>query len=291
MGCDIHLFVEVRDSAKSPWRLASVMSTCTWCDGKGTGRDEKECYGCKGRGQEAGYGSRNYDAFAILANVRNGSGFAGCDTGDGFIPISAPRGLPGDMSSELRRIADDSYSEDRDRVDRLDALYGATYLGDHSHSWLSLRELLNNDWTRTTKHRGQVTLGYWLKMTSEGKSKPESYCGGASGRDVRHVSPTVAEALRPCVTLVPHPSWGEDTLATATWSADALKAWHHLSGYPEEELLEWSRGVRRLSIYVPAEWTETYAESAGYFHSHFLPALAALGHDPDNVRIVFGFDS
>src|SRR5215469_11787636 len=34
------------------------------------------------------YGWRNYDLFAILAGVRNGSGFGGCDTGDPVVPIA-----------------------------------------------------------------------------------------------------------------------------------------------------------------------------------------------------------
>ena len=43
--------------------------------------------------------------FAILAGVRNGYGFAGCDTGDGFRPIAPPRGLPGDVSPEVAEEA------------------------------------------------------------------------------------------------------------------------------------------------------------------------------------------
>jgi len=50
------------------------------------------------------YGDRNYNAFAILADVRNGYGFAGCDTGDGFVPISTPKGFPDDMCEEVRKI-------------------------------------------------------------------------------------------------------------------------------------------------------------------------------------------
>ena len=44
------------------------------------------------------YGDRNYNLFAILANVRNGTAFAGCKTGEGFNPISNPKGVPSDAS-------------------------------------------------------------------------------------------------------------------------------------------------------------------------------------------------
>lgn len=36
---------------------------------------------------------RDYFLFGVLANVRNGHGFAGVDTGDPVDPISEPRGV------------------------------------------------------------------------------------------------------------------------------------------------------------------------------------------------------
>ncbi|WP_216324580.1 hypothetical protein [Deinococcus aestuarii] len=72
---------------------------------------------------------RNSALFATLADVRNGVGFAGVRTGTGYRPISPPRGLPGDVSAEVRRAGGD---EDGTRLD-----YG--------HSWITLRELLEYD--------------------------------------------------------------------------------------------------------------------------------------------------
>ena len=40
---------------------------------------------------------RSYNTFAMLANVRNGRGFAGIKTSDGFPYIHEPRGLPADL--------------------------------------------------------------------------------------------------------------------------------------------------------------------------------------------------
>ena len=38
--------------------------------------------------------SRDYNSFAVLGDVRNGLGFAGVKTGEGFNYITARRGLP-----------------------------------------------------------------------------------------------------------------------------------------------------------------------------------------------------
>ena len=69
MGCDIHLYVE-RKVPGIGWVSLE---------------DPNEHYN--------GLTNRNYSIFAILANVRNGRGFAGIVTGTGFNPISEPRGL------------------------------------------------------------------------------------------------------------------------------------------------------------------------------------------------------
>jgi hypothetical protein len=63
---------------------------------------------------------RSYQAFAFLAGVRNYREVA---------PISSPRGLPPDVSSEVAAEAS-----------------GWRGNGAHSHSWVSLRELVEHDW-------------------------------------------------------------------------------------------------------------------------------------------------
>lgn len=110
---------------------------------------------------------RNYSAFAILADVRNGYGFAGCDTGDGFIPISKPKGLPGDVTAEA-----------------LDALSN-----EHTPSYVTLDEMLAYDWTRSTVRRGWVcaeVFERWDRCKQwEG---PTDWSGGISGRDIEHIT-------------------------------------------------------------------------------------------------------
>lgn len=263
MGCDIHLFVERRENAESPWRPLLVEHACTgWWHERAPEERKGECYSCKGTGIEGGYNHRNYDAFAILANVRNGRGFAGVETGDGFEPISEPRGLPKDLSPELLAIHERDNGPPGDDID-YDAhdrsyedakrLYGRGSFGDHSFSWLTLRELNECDWSRVTHRSGVVGVAEARAFLEKGS--PGSWCGGVNGRSVVHIS---NEAMFALVR----------------------------GGYepPKEHTAQ--------SFYTRVRWPVTYAQAAGYFHSGFLPALrdhATSG--PDNIRIVFGFDS
>ena len=62
------------------------------------------------------YDERNYDLYSILADVRNGYGFAGSDTGEGFKVIRGYsqdhlRGLPEDVSRYVKWISDDYGSD------------------------------------------------------------------------------------------------------------------------------------------------------------------------------------
>ena len=118
MGTDIHIVAEY--FADGDWHLADV---------------ELPEY-------------RNYWAFAVLADVRNGYGFAGFDRGDPITPISLPRGLPDDLSQELRAPPDPD-----------DDGYPSTqkWLGNHSFSWLTLQELLDYDLNAPMILRGMVS--------------------------------------------------------------------------------------------------------------------------------------
>lgn len=114
------------------------------------------------------YDGRNYDLFAILANVRNGFGFGGCDTGNGFMPISESKGVPMDASEFVQRK-----NEEWD--------------GDgHSHSYLTVKELVEYNWDQTTKKRGVVSEhGYkhWKEV-----GYPEMSSGGVSGGGAVNIS-------------------------------------------------------------------------------------------------------
>lgn len=112
---------------------------------------------------------RCYDLFAILAGVRNGTGFAGARTGSGFQPISAPRGVPEDASPSWRAEVE--------------------YWGEagHSHSWLALDEILAFDWTQVTMKTGIVsvtTFVAWRDYPPEWGNSPDWYAGDVGGPGV-----------------------------------------------------------------------------------------------------------
>lgn len=78
MGCDIHFYVEKR--INGIWQTADKWSADLDDDRPYVDYDDRF------------YRDRNYDLFGILADVRNGRGFAGVTTGEGFVPIAAPQG-------------------------------------------------------------------------------------------------------------------------------------------------------------------------------------------------------
>jgi hypothetical protein len=71
---------------------------------------------------------KQYNLYAWLADVRNNRGIK---------PISTPRGLPDDVSSELRRKPENWYDGD----------------GTHSHTWLSVEQLLDVNYEETIEFK------------------------------------------------------------------------------------------------------------------------------------------
>jgi hypothetical protein len=109
---------------------------------------------------------RNYWAFAVLADVCNGYGFAGTDRGDPVIPIDQPRDLPDDLSAEL--------------ADALDAQgEGSMYLGYDCFSYLTLRELLDYDLNAEIIMRGYVSKEAAERYRQTGEL-PLSFAGWTS---------------------------------------------------------------------------------------------------------------
>lgn len=112
---------------------------------------------------------RNYRVFAMLAGVRNGYGFAGCKTHESLVPISEPRGLPDDLGWKDRWK---------------DIEYDACDFGDHSYSWVTLREILDWPyWDSQLVMTGVIDRAEFDRLKSEG-GDPKSWCGGHYGPGV-----------------------------------------------------------------------------------------------------------
>jgi hypothetical protein len=243
MGCDIHFYVEKREGDK--W-----VSADKWTPDEYDGRIRVSW-------RDAFYSDRNYDLFAMLANVRNGYGFAGCDTGDGFKPIALPKGLPEDVSPEVKAESDRWNSDG------------------HSHSFLTLAELEAYDWPgQATKQRGFVNALQFMDYAVKGH--PESWCGGVGGRNTRVVTPDEMAALVE--------KYGRELNAYMTAADSAARRdFPEISAdYPDE----------LKGVYTQVEWEESYIVSGQTFVKETMPRLRELaGGDAESVRCVFWFDN
>lgn len=167
MGCDIHCFAEVRKNGI--WeKVEDSFPNPYYKEGIGNEIYE-DGYQSNPKFIDSPYKRRNYNLFACLANVRNGRGFAGCDTGDGFEPIGPRKGIPEDCSDKIR--------EESEKWD-----------GDgHSHNWLLLSELLNEDyWNKISTLRGVVNIEEYEDYLKKGR--PSSYCGAIAGGFVKIIT-------------------------------------------------------------------------------------------------------
>lgn len=200
MGTDIHLVAETKNR-DGRWELVpGPVVTCWRCDGAGVLNKENSpyapedqlgqpCTRCSefydwGDGPERNdrfvepgkildewYSDRHYTVFGYLADVRNGSGFAGCDLGDAVKPIAEPRGFPDYDDGEM---SDEAY------------LWFRHHGGDHTDTWLSLEEILAYDWDSPIVKRGVVNAAEYTRFLVDGK--PDNWCGDISGPSIRKVS-------------------------------------------------------------------------------------------------------
>lgn len=164
MGCDIHLYVEKRENGQ--W-----VSADKW---------EEEDGEMHVNYYARFYTGRNYNLFAILADVRNGRGFAGIKTGEGFNPIADPRGVPDDASENYKATVEH---------------WGCD---GHSHSHFTVAELMAYDWTQVSRLQGWVDIHNFEEFERWRKSRqesPEEYSGGISGGAIQHISNEEMRAL------------------------------------------------------------------------------------------------
>lgn len=238
MGCDIHFYVEKRIDGR--WVTGD-----TWTPDKYSDTPGALCLEHSNRL----YSERHYDLFSILADVRNGRGFAGVETGMGFVPIFPPRGVPADACPE--------YAQEVERWD-----------GDgHSHSWLTLQEILQFDWSQKSRKTGVVTPHQLLRWKTDGA--PTSWSGMVSGPsigifDAANISEDELIDYLRRVREIPNPGWIEGASIAF-------------------------RGCSRPHFRV--HWDTLYSQVGEHFLSTTVPRMAAMADSWENVRAVFFFDN
>lgn len=221
MGCDIHLYVEVKKY--STWESADTWET----DNHG---DKFVPY------EKRLFTGRNYNLFSILANVRNRYK---------FIPITDPKGLPNDVSEPVKNQSKNWEGNS------------------HSHSFLTVQEILEFDWTQTVTLKGFLTaIGYYEIMRL--KNDPNCYCGGVFGPNIQIIS---NQEMEEKINQVLNDS-------------------KELSYQEIEEKI-----MNDLQFfYTEYKWTLPYYKTSTYFWSNTIPKLLKLGK-PEDIRLVFWFDN
>lgn len=259
MGCDIHMFAEKKVNGK--WEQIGKVFENPYYSPDRESKIDEDGYEWNPTHTNQPYKGRNYDLFAILADVRNGRGFAGVKTGEGFNPISSPKGLPKDISKELLKedictIEDGDYevSELSNWVERgysewIEENVSCTNPDSHSHSYFTIKELKDYDWHQITMKVGVITLNQYKGIKEKGGA-PDGWSGSVGGGNVITIDEPTADLF--------------------------------LKG----ELPELSTN----DIYVSYHWTIKYSEHAESFLNTTIPLLEAIG-EPEDVRIVFWFDN
>ena len=326
MGADIHLYIE--KCVEGRWRplVPPTRDLARWpltehdenYAGRGMGRSpfwgpsgcmsESRCYGtydsdkgeeipcvgetcpkCLGSGREIRwYRNRNYEVFGVLAGVRRPD----------MPRIDHPRGLPADLSPELR---------DHGRWD-------------HTPSWLTAAEVMTYDWDfEGQKHRGLIPVfgergaGGWASESFEswirrcgGKESPEAYCQGMSGHQV-----SVEEARR----LIALPAHAKERLLTNSeqapivwveWREPVRESCRDFVEFVDEfvePLLgqQFADAKAVVADIIEQEGRRTPADDLSAAHRTWPttplrdPRAAAIRAEAlamaSRVRLVFGFDS
>lgn len=152
MGCDIHLYVEKRVDGK--WATADKWTHSEYDTENPDSRTVSY--------EDSWYTGRNYELFSVLAGVRNRYD---------IIPISEPRGIPDDVSPELKQGYNDCYEQ--------------------SGSWLTLAEILSYDWTQSFIESGYISVLDFFRWESYNRKygeRPNSWCQDVGGGNTKKIS-------------------------------------------------------------------------------------------------------
>lgn len=128
--------------------------------------------------------------------------------------------------------------------------------GDHSQSWLTLAELQAYDWKQSIKDEGFVGAKAFADWEKSGALHPSEWSGAVSGRMVEHVT---------------HSDMRE----------------YIARGFAQHPMIEQIAGKKEF--YTLCQWSVPLTVYCKNFLT-FMESLTAIGN-PEDVRIVFGFDS
>lgn len=199
---------------------------------------------------------RSYNAFAILADVRNGSGFARIKTGDGWPSISSGRGWPAGFD-RTKVFPDPRYVHDGDS-DSLEP----RYMGDHSYTWVMLSELKAYGWDDiSTRLYGVISAQQYEKMREVGTlgmTPEDGWSGAVTG---------------PGITTFTQTQWERER--------------HRYLPLPE---IRDKRLGMNAKQFIQVSWDETARAATGDYPGKVIPFLEKLAAGRP-LRLVLGFDS
>lgn len=260
MGCDIHGLCEVKENGvwkvntKKVFKNSYYLSDEELAERRKDRPDYERSDWQENEFDEHPTDARSYDWFAILADVRNGRGFAGVRTGDGFNVIAEPRGVPKDATKEWKKEVK-SWGYDM-----------------HSQSYLSVEDFDNFDWKQTTKKEGVIKLNEYKQLRGTNKC-PDSWCGGVNGPKVLTITQSEADNILCGKTIV----------------VEEYDYFGKLRG--EEPKVHIVNLESDYEIYVVYEWEVLYSEWFEHKIKDVVEPLKKLKEEYEDVRYVFGFDN
>lgn len=245
MGTDIHLHVEKRSADTGEWETA---------DPPYSGRDSwdnSEIFGWYPwwlkhddplRKEIPDPTSRHYTVFAFLADVRNGWGFAGVQTGEPIEPQFKERGIPIDTT-----YRETVYDKDGNVVGG-----SPNWLGDHSFTWATLRELKDAPWKVTVKTCGVIHHKRYAEWSVQGGPPKGGWGGSIFGKGIRTFDEKDFKGIM---------------AAGQVQEEDYVRVWWEWHPLIECQFRKW------------------------LYSQPMQDLLEEVGNNPDHIRVLMGFDS
>ena len=308
MGCDIHTMVEIKRqrykdrNTDEGWRWVKLDAEELHIPNPYHDPDsESEYWRKQPKYTDEPFGERNYDLFALLADVRNGFGFAGVPRHQPIVPLSEPRGVPDDASHAWLETVE-QWDSDM-----------------HSHTYFTLQELLDfqaeGRFGQGMRRTGAITAEQYEKIKASGFTlKPDGWSGSVSGNGIVTISPDQYDAGSRAPEFPPE----ELAEMRARWKEAKAKRGEVWTDADDKRFDEWTGVPHRT--YIQYHWEDSMEGSVGALVAAIeaakrfaddRPPLDKLG-EPDyqgkkiedepgwhghggipyeNIRFVMGFDN